>query len=129
MTRALGFVGLLLVLGVGAFIYKQQLVSTSVSGASAANPRSTVDIIGVKNDLIAIAEAERRHLASEGTYVSIGDLIDNGDISMKSPSRGPYTYSADVEDNAFQITATYSGDDPRMPKTLTIDQTLEIKTE
>src|SRR4051794_12572615 len=128
MSRVFGFVSLLLVLGVGLFIYKQQIGATAAGGA-AANPRATIDVVGVKNDLVAIAQGERRHFAFEGKYVLLDDLINNGDISMKKPSRGPYSYSSDVSDSGFVITATYSGGDAGVPKTLSIDQTMEIRTE
>jgi hypothetical protein len=127
MTRAFGFIGLLIVLGVGAYIYKQQMQATSAPGAT-ANPVTTVDTLGVRNDLIAIANAERRRYASDGRYVSIDDLISNGDISMQKPSRGPFTYSADVSEQAFTIIATYNGPDAAdIPKTMSIDQTMQIK--
>src|SRR5579884_201546 len=98
MGRVLGFVGVLIVLGIGMYIVKQQVVSTSVPGGTTANPRVTIDVSGVKNDLVAIANGERRHFASEGKYVDISDLISNGDISMQTPSRGPFSYSSSVTD-------------------------------
>ncbi|MGZ4814801.1 MAG: hypothetical protein ACXVZV_05310 [Terriglobales bacterium] len=129
MGRVFGFVGLLIVLGVGFYIYKQQIVSTSAPGGSTSNPRTTIDVTGVRNDLIAIASAERRRYASDGKYVDIGDLISNGDISMQSPSRGPFSYSSSVTDSGFTITATYSGNDPGAPRRMSIDQTMQISTE
>lgn len=129
MGRVLGFVGLLIVMGVGMYIYKQQIVSTSAPGGTTSNPRMTIDVTGVKNDLVAIANGERRHFASEGKYVDISDLISNGDISMQTPSRGPFSYSSSVSDTGFTITATYSGDDPGTPKNLSIDQTMQISSQ
>lgn len=129
MGKAFGFVGLLIVLGVGMYIYKQQVVATSVPGGSTANPRMTIDTTGVKNDLVAIASAERRRYASDGKYVDIGDLISNGDISMQQPSRGPFSYTSSVSETGFTITATYSGSDPSAPKSMTIDQTMQISSE
>jgi hypothetical protein len=129
MSRVFGFVGLLLVLGVGMYVYKQQILATSAPGGSTTNPRATVDVVGVKNDLIAIAQGERRHWASEGKYVPLDELISNGDISMQKPSRGPFNYSSDVSESGFTITATYSGDDAGVPKSMSIDQSMEIKTE
>lgn len=129
MTRVFGFVGLLVVLGVGAYIYKQQIQATSAPGGDASNPTTTVDVVGVKNDLVAIANAERRHFASDGKFVSVEELISNGDISMQKPSRGPYTYSADVNDDGFNIIASYSGTaEGNVPKTLSIDETMQVKT-
>jgi hypothetical protein len=129
MGRAFGFIGLLVVLGAGMYIYKQQIVATSAPGGATANPRATIDVTGVKNDLIAIANAERRRLASDGKYVDISDLISNGDISMQSPNRGPFSYSSSVSDTGFRITATYSGNDSGAPKTLSIDETMQLKSE
>jgi len=130
MGRVLGFVGLLLVMGVGLFIYKQQIQATStVAGAAAASPRATIDVTGVKNDLVALASAERRRMASDGKYVDISDLISNGDVSMQQPSRGPFSYSSSVSDNSFRITASYSGNDPGVPHSMSIDENMQISTQ
>ena len=130
MGRTLGFVGLLLVMGVGLFIYKQQIQSTStVAGSTAASPKATIDTTGVKNDLIALGEAERRRMASDGKYVDIGQLISNGDVSMAQPSRGPFNYSSSVTDTTFRITASYSGNDPGVPKSMSIDESMQISMQ
>ena len=132
MSRALGFIGLLIVLGVGAYIYMRQAQSVTPGGgvSGTATPRSTIDVVGVKNDLIALASAERRHFASEGKYVSIDELRSNGDISMPVNHRGPYEYSAETTDSGFRITAAYSGPPVSgVPQTLSIDETMQVKTE
>lgn len=129
MSRIFGFVGILAVLAVGMYIYKQQILATSAPGGAAANPRGTVDVVGVKNDLVSIAQAERRYWATNGKYTSVDELISNGDISMQKPNRGQFNYSSDFSDSGFTITATYSGDVEGVPKTLTIDETMQIKTQ
>lgn len=132
MSRSLGFIGLLIVLGIGAYLYMRQAQSVTPGGGAGgtATPRSTIDVVGVKNDLIALANAERRHFASEGKYVSIDELRSNGDISMPTNHRGPYTYDAETSDTTFRITATYSGPaNPDVPQTLSIDGTMQVKTE
>ena len=53
MGRALGFIGVLLALAIGGYIYMQQTKAVSPSGAT---PKSTADVVGVKNDLLAIAQ-------------------------------------------------------------------------
>jgi hypothetical protein len=46
---------------------------------------------------------------------------------MLRERRGPYTYSAEVSDLEFRIVATYSGpENSGMPKTLSIDESMEI---
>jgi hypothetical protein len=128
MGRVFGFVGLLLVLATGMYIYKQQILATSSPGAT-SSPRGTVDITGVRSDLIAIASAERRRFATDGKYAEIEDLISNGDISMQTPTRGPFSYSSSVSTTGFKITATYGGNDPGIPKTLSIDDSMQIASE
>jgi hypothetical protein len=125
MGRALGFIGVLIAVGVGAYLYTQQAKSASVGGSS---PRATIDTVGVKNDLMAIANAERRRLASDGKYVSLDDLRSNGDISMPGNTRGPYTYSVETSDSGFHVVATYSGPDTQAPRSMSIDQTMQIST-
>ena len=129
MGRVFGFVGLLIVLGAGLYIYKQEIVATSAPGGTTSNPRQTIDVTGVRADLIAIASAERRHYASDAKYVDISELISNGDISMQTPSRGAFSYTSSVSDTGFKITATYGGNDPAAPHSLSIDETMNITSE
>ncbi len=130
MKNLFGFVGLLIVVAIGSYIYSRQITALSPGGA-AANPRSTVDLVGVQNDLNAIASAERRRLASDGKYASLDDLISNGDISMRAKKRGPYEYSSDISDNGFRIIASYAGDapPPGVPQSLSIDENMQIKQQ
>jgi len=99
----------------------------SVMSAGTSSPTATIDLIGVKNDLVAIAQAERSHVATHGGYVSIAELRSQGDLAMSRDNRGPYTYSAEVSDSGFRIIATYSGPErTRVPRTISIDQNMEI---
>jgi hypothetical protein len=127
MSRALGFIMLIIVVGAGAYIYMRQ--SQSVMTAGTSTPTAAVDLIGVKNDLLAIAQAERSHAALQGHFVSIDELRSQGDLTMLRNNRGPYTYSADVSDGDFRIVATYSGADPGMPKTISIGQSMQISQQ
>jgi hypothetical protein len=126
MGRALGFIGLLIAVGIGAFLYAKQAQSVAPGGGS---PKTTIDVVGVRNDLMVIANAERRRLASDGKYVSLDDLRSNGDISMPSNTRGPYTYSVETSDAGFVVRATYSGSDSSAPRSISVDQTMQIVTE
>lgn len=127
MSRAFGFIGILIALAIGAYIYSKQIQATS-PGNAAHNPRVTIDTVAVKNDLVALAEAERRHLAADGKYVSLDELRSNGDISLRQNSRGSYVYNADFTDTTFHITATYQGpDNPGVPRSFSIDDsTMEV---
>jgi hypothetical protein len=128
MGRAFGFLTLIVVVGVGAYIYMRQTQSTMAAGTS--SPTATVDLIGVRNDLLAIAQAERSHAAMQGNYVSIDVLRQQGDLTMERNNRGPYNYSAEISDSSFRIVATYSGpENSGLPKALSIDQTMQISQQ
>jgi hypothetical protein len=128
MSRSFGFIALILTAGIVMYLYMKNTVAVSPGAGGKATPQATIDIVGVKNDLNAIAQAERRYWATNSKYVSIDDLRTNGDISMQSNARGSYEYSADYSDNAFRITATYSGEPiAGIPHSLNIDQNMEIR--
>ncbi len=127
MSRAIAFLAVLAAVVVGAWYYMKSTQSASPAGTS--NPTATVNLAGVKNDLVTLANAERRHFASEGKYVSIDELRSAGDISMPSNNRGPYSYSADVTATGFRITATCSGACAGLPASFSIDETMQISSQ
>jgi hypothetical protein len=122
MTRAFGFVSLIIVVAVGGYLYTSQMRNVTAGGA----PKTAIDVTAVRNDLLAMANAERRYFATNAKYASLDELRSNGDISI--PSRPNYTYSVDVMDAAFKITAIYSGSDPAAPKSITVDETMALTT-
>jgi len=128
MGRAFGFLTLIVVVAAGAYIYMRQTQSAMTAGTS--NPTATADLMGVRNDLLAIAQAERSHAALQGSFVSIDALRSGGDLTMARNNRGPYNYSAEISDSAFRIVATYSGpENSGMPGTLSIDQSMQISQQ
>ena len=128
MGRAFGFLNLIVVVAVGSYIYMRQTQSVMTAGTT--NPTSTPDLIGVKNDLLAIAQAERAFGATHGKFASIDELRSDGSLAITREHRGPYSYSAEVSENDFRIVATYSGpENTGMPKTLSIDQTMQISQQ
>ena len=125
--RMFGFLGLLIVLCVGAWFYTRQ--ATSVMPAGSGNVRAAVDITGVRNDLLAIANAERSQFALEGKYLPLDELRSKGVINLPASGRAGYTYSVDVGSESFRVVASYSGPPGAAPQTISIDQTMEIHTE
>src|SRR5260370_34340558 len=94
------------------------------------NPAGTADLIGGKNDLLAIAQAERAYAASHGKIVSFDELRSDGALTMTREHRGPYTYSDEVNESDFHILATDSGpENTGMRRTLSIDQTMQISQQ
>ncbi len=114
---------LIVVVGAGLYLYMKNVESVTPGGTS---PRTTIDATGVQNDLLAIANAERRYWATNSKYASLDELRTNGDIPV--PSRAGFAYSSEVTDAGFRIIATYSGPDPKAPKHISIDETMSLKT-
>jgi hypothetical protein len=128
MGRAFGFISLIVVLGIGAYIYMRQ--TQGVMSAGSSNPTATVDLIGVRNDLLAIAQAERSHAAAQGSYVSIEALRSQGELTMTRDNRGPCSYSGEISDSSFRIVATYAGPaSSGMPQMLSVDQTMQVSQQ
>jgi hypothetical protein len=104
--RVFGFVGVIVTLAIGMYIYSQQ-VKTLTPGADSGSgtPVETATITGVKNDLISIANAERGFMASQGKYASMGELIAGNYLTTKS-ERPPYIYDVETSAEGFRATAT-----------------------
>ena len=127
MGRSFGYLGLLIVLCVGAWFYVRHANGGLPGGA--ANIRTTVDIAGVRNDLLAIANAERSQFALEGKYLPLDGLQSKGIINLPASGRGGYRYSVDFSETAFRVRASYSGPADGAPQTISIDETMQIRTE
>jgi hypothetical protein len=104
MGRVLGFVGTVVTMAIGMYIYSLQ-VKTLTPGTGNGSPEEFATITGVKNDLISIANAERGVLASEGKYASLDELVSGNYSSVKS-ERPPYIYAVEVSSGSFRATAT-----------------------
>ena len=126
--RGLGsLIGLIIVVAIGLFVYRTYFTAADSSATMGTNnPRAAIDVTGVKNDLIAMAQAERTYMTLNGKYVSLEELHASGDL-LVDPNRvrDGYTYSAAVDDRHFTITGTYSGPATGMP-TLAIDETMQV---
>ena len=129
MSRAFGFVAILIVAAAGFYIYTKQAQSVSTGDGATASPRMTVDLAGVKNDLLAFANAEKQEYALDGKYLPLDDLRAKGTVLPRSP-RGPFSYSAEVSETSFRVVATYSGPDVAgVPKTMSIGDSMQIESQ
>jgi hypothetical protein len=49
---------------------------------------------------------------------------------MTRDNRGPYSYSAEINDSSFRIVATYAGPaSSGMPQMLSVDQTMQVSQQ
>ena len=124
MGRAFGLISVVIVVAIGGYIYTRQAQTVTSIGST---PRTTVDVIAVRNDLMAIANAERRYWATNSRYASLDELRTNGDIEV--PSRDHFMFSAETTDDGFRIIADYSGPDPDAPKRFVVNQAMTLTTE
>ena|SRR5208283_4597439 len=104
MGRVFGFVGTIVTMAIGMYIYSLQ-VKTITPGAGSGDPAEVTTITGVKNDLIGIANAERGYLASQGKYASLDELTSGNYLTIKN-ERPPYIYDVEVTAGSFRATAT-----------------------
>jgi hypothetical protein len=125
--RSLGsLAGLLIVVLIAAFTYKFYFAkSPAVSGAQ--TPTQTIDVVGVKSDLLGIAQAERLYQAQHGTYASVDDLVSSGAMSVRKSGRDGYTYDVDASADSFQAVAHCPADTHPGCTNYTIDQSMTIQ--
>ncbi len=119
--------GLVIVVAIIWFVMKSQY---SQGPAGAQPPAETIDVVGVKSDLLAIAQAERMYLASHGSYVSVDELQQDGSITFSGANRRGYSYTAEVDDGQhFKITARPSDPAKASWPSLSIDETMQVTQE
>jgi hypothetical protein len=124
MKKGAGLLGLVIAMGVGYYIFKAQMTTGPTGGAP---PKEVIDVVGVKNDLLAIGQAERMYLASHGTYASIDQLQQDGALQFSGSDRRGYHYTAEVEDGQhFHITATPADPAKEGWPTLAIDDLMQV---
>jgi hypothetical protein len=124
MKSAGALLALVIVLAVGYFIYKSQFQQGATGGAP---PKEVIDVVGVKNDLLAIGQAERVYLANHGSYASIDQLQTDGSLNFSGTNRRGYNYVAETDDGQhFQVRATPSDPAKSAWPTLSIDENMQI---
>jgi hypothetical protein len=118
---------LLVVLVIVFLSYKLYFSKMGTESSGTVSPVQTIDVIGVKNDLLAIAQAERAYQAEHGDYASLDELASSGALTMRRSGRDGYTYEVETSSNGFRAVA-------HCPPTATsgctnyaIDESMEIQ--
>jgi hypothetical protein len=123
MGRGFGFIVVVLTMAFGLVYYMK---ATQAVSPAHGTPKATVEITGVQQDLLAIANAERRYNALNAKYVSLDELISSGELSMPRTTRGPYSYTVDIEGDSFTAKA-HAGDPPQgAPSTISVDSLMRV---
>ena len=126
MSRLFGFLSVIIVMGIGMFIYSKQVQSTSAA-AGTNSPQAAINISGVRSDLVSIASAERRYFATEARYGSFDDLVSANYISLRR-QRPPYSYEIEINSSGFRVVATRTGNNAAgAPAQLSVDENMEFQ--
>lgn len=124
MKAAGTILALLIVVAVTWFLVKSQF-SSRPTGTQP--PAETIDVVGVKSDLLAIAQAERMYLASHGSYASVDQLQQDGSITFSGGNRRGYNYTAELDDGQhFRLTAAPADPAKAGWPTLSMDETMQL---
>jgi competence protein ComGC len=121
-----GIVALLVGVLVGLFVYRGYIKQSQVTGA--ATPEQTINVVGIKNDLLSIAQAERAYQAEHSSIASLDELVSSGELSMKKSGRDGYTYQIEPSGEGFRVIAHC----PPVVAGCTnyaVDQTMEVRAE
>ena len=123
--KAAGMIlGLVIVVAIIWWVVKSQLSQGPTAGQP---PKEVIDVVGVKGDLLAIAQAERIYMANHGAYASVDELQQDGSISFSAANRRGYSYTAELDDGEhFRITATPTDPTKASWPTLSIDETMQL---
>ena len=100
MRNLMGLLVVALIVVLAYKFYFSKLQSTETG-----SPDRIIDIVGVKNDLLGIAQAERAYQAEHGSYASLSELTSSGALAMTKTSRDGYTYEVETSDTSFRAIA------------------------
>lgn len=123
MRALMGFVGIIVVMAVGYWIYASNF---EVSGGNTA-PAQAVSMVAVKSDLLSMAQAERMYQATHGAYAALDELYSSGALTARKSGRDGYSYSADVSPGSFTITARCQPQNGAACSSFSIDQTMQVQ--
>jgi hypothetical protein len=125
--RGLGqVVGLLVVVLITGLVYKFYF-SQGPQSAAVAHPVQTINTVGVKSDLLSIAQAERTYQAEHGAYASFDELVSSGAITLRKSGRDGYTYDVESSADGFRVIAKCPAATSPGCTNYVIDQTMEVQ--
>jgi competence protein ComGC len=118
-------IGLLVVVVIVILVYQFYFSKGQSSGVE--TPAQTINIVGVKNDLVGIAQAERAYQAEHGSYASLNDLTSSGSLTMQNRSRQGYTYDIETSALGFRAVAHCPATTNPGCENYFVDQTMEVQ--
>lgn len=126
MRAVFGFVGIMITLGIGYFIYSNQIQS----GPNGTPLLPQTNLVAIKQDLFSLGRSEGLYMATNGSYATIEQLRNSGIASIvPDGGRWGYEYSVEVEGAShFVITARPMDTSRTDQPTFSIDETMQISS-
>lgn len=122
MRASLGILSIVLAGGIVGYLYRVQLRAPGEGATVAAQ----VDMIGLRSDLLSLAQAERRYLAANGRYATLEELRQAPELAVSGTARRGYRYDIEITGSGFRITARPAGAEGGTGPVLAIDETMRI---
>jgi hypothetical protein len=95
-------------------------------GQPAPPPQQQIDTVGIRSELLVIAQAEGQYLVAHSTYGTLDELKQDSLLTGSADRRG-YSFVVAVDGGqAFTVTATPADPDKKGWPTLVMDQTRQI---
>jgi hypothetical protein len=126
MRSAASMISILVVAVIGLLVYKFYFTQSQSTGT--VTPAQTINIVGVKNDLLAIAQAERAYQVEHNSIASLDELVSSGEMTIKKSGRDGYTYDIDSAGEGFRVIARCSAAVTGCTN-YTVDQSMEVRAE
>lgn len=120
--RAFGLIAVIIVLGVGFYVYQQRAGTMMPGGAS---PTEQIDVTAIRQRLLTIAQTERQYQASNGKYATLEELAAENLLPGGTEQRG-YSYTAEIRSAGFTITATPTDPQKQSWPTLEVTETMQV---
>ena len=120
--RAFGLIAVIIVLGVGFYVYQQRAATILPGGAS---PAEQIDVTAIRQRLLTIAQTERQYQASNGKYATLEELAAENLLPGGTEQRG-YRYTAEIRSTGFTITATPTDAQKQGWPTLEVTETMQV---
>jgi hypothetical protein len=126
MKALFGILGLLSAAAIIHVLYTSQVRRAAGDGP----PRQQIELVRVRTDLLALAQAERLYMASNGRFATLEELRTSGGMDLAAAGRRGYVYDVQIENGLhFRIIARPSdASNPQWP-TLSIDENMRISLE
>ena len=107
------------------FVFLQGLILSAGCGQPAPPPQQQIDTVGIRSELLAIAQAEGQYLVAHSRYGTLDELRQDSLLTASADRRG-YAFVVVADGQAFTVTATPADPDKTGWPTLVMDQTRQI---